>query len=790
MTGAVAGRSGHFFAKSARQAFLACLFVMVLLLVSVFFAPSADAAETSVTSGTTGTVIAEALNVRTGAGTLNEAIGMVYMGETVTILGSEKDYTGTVWYKISYQGGTGYVSSDYITIDSKNEYIYDAAFEQELTRQGFPESYKPYLRQLHADYPNWVFEACQTGIDWTAAVDKESKPGKNLVSGSSPSSWKSMEEGAFNFETGTYIQYDTGNWVSASRAIIEHYMDPRNFLNSGGIFQFLSHSYDSRTQTAEGLAGLLEGTFMGGAFPEDGYDTYNQVLMEVGQKTSVNPYVLASMILVEQGNTGIGKSISGTVSGYEGYYNHFNVGAYAAGGMDAVTRGLWYASQSGSYGRPWNSIYKSIYGGASYYSQNFVKDNQYTLYLKKFNVMNGLANVAEGQYMTNVQGAESEAAALRKGYLKVMDSAMTFLIPVYENMPASVCLKPQNAANNNNYLSSLTVSGCTLSPAFSSQQTSYTVQVPTGVTSVTIAAKASDSAASVSGTGNVTLTSGTQTAKVTVTAPSGEKRVYSITFVSQSEDPTGSKTAGVQATTIKLSSSLTERGEIALSWVKSAGYKVDYYQVFRSLARYSGFGTKPVYTTASGTDTSWTDSGLEAGNTYYYKVRGVRKIDGKNVYTQWSTKSWRTVKDVPLPEEPDVPAVPDDPDAWDDPDEQGGGNGSGNGSGNEAIRIGVQNTEIEASSSLTSAGKIRLDWNKSPGYDVDYYEVFRSTARYSGFGTKPYYTTASGAKTWYVNTKGLETGKTYYYKIRGVRVIDGTKVYTQWSTKTWRTIKE
>ena len=382
MTGAVAGRSGRFFAKSARQALLACLFVVLLLLVSVCFAPSADATETSVSSGTTGTVVTEALNVRAGAGTLNQALGMIYMGETVTILGSEKDYTGTVWYKISYQGGTGYVSSDYITINSKNEYTYDAAFEQELTRQGFPESYKPYLRQLHADYPNWVFEAQQTGIDWNTAVERESKPGKTLVSGSSPSSWKSMEPGAFNFETGTYISYDTGNWVTASRAIIEHYMDPRNFLNSGGIFQFLSHSYDSRTQTAEGLAGVLEGTFMGGTFPEEGYDTYNQVLMEVGQQTSVNPYVLASMILVEQGSTGIGRSISGTVSGYEGYYNHFNVGAYAAGGMDAVTRGLWYASQTGSYERPWNSIYKSIYGGASYYSQNYVKKNQNTLYLK------------------------------------------------------------------------------------------------------------------------------------------------------------------------------------------------------------------------------------------------------------------------------------------------------------------------------------------------------------------------------------------------------------------------
>ena len=86
--------------------------MMLLLLTSAFFAPSADAAEGSVSSGTTGTVATEALNVRAGAGTLNEAIGMVYMGETVTILGSEKDYTGTVWYKISYQGGTGFVSSD------------------------------------------------------------------------------------------------------------------------------------------------------------------------------------------------------------------------------------------------------------------------------------------------------------------------------------------------------------------------------------------------------------------------------------------------------------------------------------------------------------------------------------------------------------------------------------------------------------------------------------------------------------------------------------------------------
>ena len=379
----------------------------VVLMLFVLFAVMWPGQTAYGASNSTGTVIIDALNVRSGPGTLNESLGLVYMGETITILGTEKDYLGADWYKISYNGRYGYVSADYISINSENDYVYNGDFEAELTAQGFPESYKTYLRQLHADYPNWVFQAAHTGLDWNSVIEKESVVGTTLVSGSSPSSWKSMEKGAYNFETGAYVQYDSGNWVSASEQIIEYYMDPRNFLNAGGIFQFLAHSYDGRTQTAAGLAGVLAGTFMSGDFPESGYDTYNDVLMAVGKDTGVNPYVLASMILVEQGSNGTGKSISGTVSGYEGYYNHFNVGAYASGGMDAVTRGLWYASQSGVYGRPWDSRYKSIAGGADFYSQNYVKNNKYTLYLKKFNVMNGLSSVGTGQYMTNVQGAES-----------------------------------------------------------------------------------------------------------------------------------------------------------------------------------------------------------------------------------------------------------------------------------------------------------------------------------------------------------------------------------------------
>ena len=230
--------------------------------------------------------------------------------------------------------------------------------------------------------------------------------------------------------------------TAASEKIIAYYLDPRNFINQIGIFQFLTHTYDAETQTSAGLASVVSGTFLDAAFPETGFATYADALMEAGRTATVNPYVLASMILVEQGTSGTGKCISGTVSGYEGYYNYYNIGAYKTASMSAVTRGLWYASRSGSYQRPWDGHFASLLGGALFYSENYVKQNKNTLYFKKWNVMNGLEDVGEGQYMTNVQGAESEAAALRKGYLSLLDSPMIFEIPIYSGMPDAACRKP------------------------------------------------------------------------------------------------------------------------------------------------------------------------------------------------------------------------------------------------------------------------------------------------------------------------------------------------------------
>lgn len=417
-----------FFWGLALLAVICCIFLM--------------SAQFAFAAGQTGTVATTALNIRSGPGTSYRSMGLLSINKEINILDTVTGNDGKTWYYMEYNGINGYVAAEFIVVSSHEEYEIDAKFEAYLDTQGFPESYKPYLRTLHAKYPNWNFRAARTGLSWNDVLEREGKLGKSLVSSSAPSSWKSQAAGAYDPQTGKYTSFDSGGWAAASEKIIAYYLDPRNFINQIGIFQFLTHTYDAETQTSAGLAAVVSGTFLDAAFPETGFATYADALMEAGRTATVNPYVLASMILVEQGTSGTGKCISGTVSGYEGYYNYYNIGAYKTASMSAVTRGLWYASRSGSYQRPWDGHFASLLGGALFYSENYVKQNKNTLYFKKWNVMNGLEDVGEGQYMTNVQGAESEAAALRKGYLSLLDSPMIFEIPIYSGMPDAACRKP------------------------------------------------------------------------------------------------------------------------------------------------------------------------------------------------------------------------------------------------------------------------------------------------------------------------------------------------------------
>ncbi|WP_216553789.1 SH3 domain-containing protein [Ruminococcus sp. MSJ-25] len=480
----------------------------------------------------TGSCTADVLNVRSGAGTGYSKTGTVSYGDSLTILSETTDSSGAKWYKISCGNVTGYVSAAYVQLTSSgSQGSSDADFESYMTKQGFPESYKPYLRKLHEQHPKWIFTAQKLGVDWNTALKEECVVGRNLVHSSALASWKSMEKGAYDFNGGYWYGLD-GSWVAASKEIIMYYMDPRNFLNDTYIFMFENQSYDPSYQTESGVKTILADTFMSGSYtcPDTKKKyTYSQTFMDAAKRSGVSPYHLASRCRNEQGVNGAPQSL-GTVKGYENYFNFFDIQAYATSTMTAAEMGCKYAKTTNpTYLLPWTNQYKSIVGGSIFLGTGYITKGQDTLYLQKFDMVDGGNGLYYHQYMTCVFGQANEAISLKNAYSQdILNSAMEFKIPVYNNMPDKLCPKPTSSGDNNNYLKSLSVSGTSISPKFDKFTASYTAKVNAEVSSVTVNANPLGKSAKVSGNGKVSLKTGENTVKVTCTAASGVKRTYTI----------------------------------------------------------------------------------------------------------------------------------------------------------------------------------------------------------------------------------------------------------------------
>lgn len=479
-----------------------------------------------------GSCTADVLNVRSGAGTGYSKTGTVSYGDSLTILSETTDSSGAKWYKISCGNVTGYVSAAYVQLTSSgSQGSSDADFESYMTKQGFPESYKPYLRKLHEQHPKWIFTAQKLGVDWNTALKEECVVGRNLVHSSALASWKSMEKGAYDFNGGYWYGLD-GSWVAASKEIIMYYMDPRNFLNDTYIFMFENQSYDPSYQTESGVKTILADTFMSKSYtcPDTKKKyTYSQTFMDAAKKSGVSPYHLASRCRNEQGVNGAPQSL-GTVKGYENYFNFFDIQAYATSTMTAAEMGCKYAKTTNpTYLLPWTNQYKSIVGGSIFLGTGYITKGQDTLYLQKFDMVDGGNGLYYHQYMTCVFGQANEAISLKNAYSQdILNSAMEFKIPVYNNMPDKLCPKPTSSGDNNNYLKSLSVSGTSISPKFDKFTASYTAKVNAEVSSVTVNANPLGKSAKVSGKGKLSLKTGENTVKVTCTAASGVKRTYTI----------------------------------------------------------------------------------------------------------------------------------------------------------------------------------------------------------------------------------------------------------------------
>ena len=132
----------------------------------------------------------------------------------------------------------------------------------------------------------------------------------------------------------------------------------------------------------------------------------------------------------------------------------------------------------------------------------------------------------------------TEGRKLGQGYTD-KQQAFVFRIPVYGSMPDAVSSFTATG-NPNNYLKTLSVTGQTLTPAFSSTTTKYSLVVDNTVESIKVNASAVASASTVSGTGTINLKVGTNKVSVKCKSQSGSTKTYTLTVVRQGGTPVSS----------------------------------------------------------------------------------------------------------------------------------------------------------------------------------------------------------------------------------------------------------
>jgi uncharacterized repeat protein (TIGR02543 family) len=129
------------------------------------------------------------------------------------------------------------------------------------------------------------------------------------------------------------------------------------------------------------------------------------------------------------------------------------------------------------------------------------------------------------------------------------------------------------------------------------------------------------------------------------------------------------------------------------------------------------------------TGTSYTNTGLTTGKTYYFKVRAYRKAGSAITYGSYS--SVKSAKPVP-------------------------------------------SKTVSVKAARASSSSIKLTWGAVSG--AARYQVYRATSK-----TGKYSMIATTSNRSYTN-KGLKTGKYYYYKVRAYRSVGSAKVYGSFSS--------
>ena len=344
----------------------------------------------------------DGLNVRKGPSTSYESIGKIDKGTSVEVI-SESDG----WSKINYKYTTAYVATRYLDKISSNEQVPPVVGGESTENvSGANIYYKAlnYTLQNHVD-----------------AQYKKALEGGNVIS----SSISRMSE-----ELTTSMPQSRA-FVTASKADLEYYLNPKNFTNSDkGMMQFL------RLDTYKG--GITESelnSYLNSLPKVNGKNTvfYNQgkAFINAAQKYDIDLVYLVSHAMWE---TGYGKSVLAqgqTITSYKGKPLDKPVTVYNFFGIGAIDKSANVSGAEASYSNGWTSIEKTIEGSAKWISANYIKSSKYnqnTIYKMKFNY-----DYIWHQYATDVNWANG-ISGIMNNIISMYDTAsnLEFEVPDYK----------------------------------------------------------------------------------------------------------------------------------------------------------------------------------------------------------------------------------------------------------------------------------------------------------------------------------------------------------------------
>lgn len=184
------------------------------------------------------------------------------------------------------------------------------------------------------------------------------------------------------------------------------------------------------------------------------------------------------------------------------------------------------------------------------------------------------------------------------------------------------------------------------------------------------------------------------------------------------------KSAATRTATPAISSVTGGSGKATVKWkavTGASGYVV--YMATSSGGTYKNIGS------VKSSTTSLTKTGLSAAKNYYFKVRAYRSAGGANVYSSYSSYKW----------------------------------------------CGTATATTSITKITAGAKKVSLQWKNVSGESG--YQVYMATSKN---GTYSKVATPKTNATSYTKS-GLTKGKTYYFKVRTYRKVNGQTVYSSFS---------